>query len=261
MLKSDFGKVAENYARSRDDIPAILFESLQMRNVSFEGKRVADLACGTGALTRKLKLRKAEVVGVEPSQELLEEAKKINERKFLLVPYQLGTAENTQLPSNEFDMVTVMRAWHWFKRQESLTEIKRILKDKGRLIIADSGFVPEHEVVSTTFSIIKQYVSEIKPAGSKADSKQRMNGFPVEWFEEWSLNGFDLRDFYKLDYEVSFTNEQWVDRVASLSFIASLDLTKRNLLLDELSAVLNSQYSTHHIHIIPHICTIVILNR
>lgn len=260
MKKVDFGQVAESYARSRSDIPNSFFESLQFRNLSFEGKKVADIACGTGVLTRKLKYRKADVVGIDPSQELIAEARKINKLKYVDIPYELGTAEQTNLPSGEYDMVTVLRAWHWFNRQESIGEVKRILRNKGALIVADSGFVPSHEVVALTFDILQKHLkNSLKPAGSKADSKQRINGFPVEWFEEWTTSGFELRDFYKLDYEVQFTNEEWVDRVASLSYLAGESEDDRKMILNELLTKLSSRFHSSEHHTIAHACYICIL--
>ncbi|WP_312475899.1 class I SAM-dependent methyltransferase [Neobacillus sp.] len=75
MKQIDFAQVANSYARSREDIPVTLMDSLLLRNIFFAGKKVADIGAGTGALTRKIVMRKADVVGVDPSQALLEQAK------------------------------------------------------------------------------------------------------------------------------------------------------------------------------------------
>lgn len=262
MKGADFGKVAESYARSRNDIPHQLFESLQLRNIQFEGKKIADIGCGTGALTRKIKIRNGKVIGIDPSPVLISEAKVFSESEYLPIDYLLGTAEETGLDSSVYDIVTVMRAWHWFDREKTIQEIKRILKSKGKLLVIDSGFTGLSPIVVQTFSVMNKYILEgIKPAGSKANSKQRINGFPVEWFEEWRKYELELRDFYKMDYEVSFTNEEWVDRIASISWMTELEEEIRQISKFELLESLKVQFGHDAVHTIPHFCTVCILTK
>ena len=256
MKQVDFGQVANSYARSREDIPVTLMDSLKLRNIFFEGKKVADIGAGTGALTRKMAMRKADVVGIEPSQELLAQAKGLNQTKNFAIPYRQGTAETTGLDDSLVDIVTVMRAWHWFDRPKAIPEMKRILKAKGTFIVIDSGFLPDMAVVEKTFEVLARYVDDgLKPAGAKADSKQRINGFPVEWFEEWRQGGFELRDFYKLNYSVSFSKCEWIERVESISWLAGLDEAVRKRALEELFTSLPEKEP----YDIPHNCNVCIL--
>jgi ubiquinone/menaquinone biosynthesis C-methylase UbiE len=256
MRQIDFGQVAKSYARSREDIPVSLIDSLFLRGISFEGKKVADVGCGTGALTRKMAMRKADVVGVDPSKELLEQAKALNLLKNYSIPYVQGSAEDTGLAENQYDLVTVMRAWHWFNRPKSIQELKRIMKGKGTLIVIDSGFLSGSSLVEKTFEVLSKYVKGgLKPAGTKSESKQRINGFPVEWFNEWQANGFELSDFYKLTYTVNFTKKEWLDRVASISWLAGLEESVRKIALQELLESLPDQDSSS----IPHECSVCIL--
>ncbi|WP_066319553.1 class I SAM-dependent methyltransferase [Bacillus sp. FJAT-29814] len=256
MEKVDFGQVSNSYARAREDIPTSLMESLLIRNINFEGKKVADIGAGTGALTRKIAMRKGDVVGIEPSPELLERAKALNITKNYTIPYRQGTAESTGLEDFKFDIVTVMRAWHWFDREQAIDEIKRILKPKGTLLVIESGFLTEPTVVQKTFDMLSKYAAGgLKPAGSKVEAKRRINGFPVEWFEEWQSSGLELRDFYKLEYAVSFTKQAWVDRVESVSWLAGLEEPVRKQALKDLFQYLQDDEP----YVIPHDCNVCIL--
>lgn len=256
MKQIDFGQVANSYARSREDIPVTLMDSLQLRNIFFDRKKVADIGSGTGALTRKIAMRKADIVGIEPSVELLEQAKALNQKKNFVIPYRQGTAETSGLDDSKYDIVTVMRSWHWFDRSNAIQEMKRILKTKGTLIVIDSGFLTDSAIVEKTLEVLTEYVDGgLKPAGSKATSKQRINGFPVEWFEEWQCGGFELRDFYKLNYSVSFSKTEWVERVESISWLAGLDKPVRKQVLLKLVEVLPDQEP----YTIPHECNVCIL--
>jgi len=252
----DFGQVAKSYARAREDIPVSLMDSLYIRGISFDGKKVADIGCGTGAFTRKLAMRKAEIVGIDPSRDLLQQAKELNRLKNYQIPYVEGTAESTRLEDSEMDIVTVMRAWHWFDRPKTLEEINRILKPGGSLIIIDSGFLTQSTFVQETLEILSHYVEGgLKPAGAKAESKQRINGFPIEWFQEWRTAGFELRDFYKLTYQVSFTPNQWIERIESTSWLAGMNEATRTIVLQELTDHHQVQESVT----IPHECNVCIL--
>jgi ubiquinone/menaquinone biosynthesis C-methylase UbiE len=256
MEQIDFGQVAKSYAKAREDIPVSLMDSLYIRGIFFDGKKVADIGCGSGVLTRKMAMRKADVTGVDPSKELLQHAVALNKSKNYNIPYLQGTSENTGLNDSQFDMVTVMRAWHWFDREKAMAEMKRILKARGTLIVIDSGFLQGPAVVERTFEVLSKYVSGgLKPAGAKAHSHQRINGFPIEWFDEWQKNGFMLRDFYKLNYSVTFTKETWVERVESISWLAGLDAGVRKKALQDLTDILSDQDS----YVIPHDCNVCIL--
>lgn len=254
MEHIDFGQVAKSYAKAREDIPVSLMDTLLIRGINFDRKKVADIGCGTGALTRKMAMRKADVIGVDPSKELLEQAASLNVSKNFSIPYIQGTSENTGLPTSQFDLVTVMRAWHWFNREKAIQEIKRILKAKGTLIVIDSGFLAGPSVIAKTFEVLSKYVRLIPP-GSKGDSKQRINGFPVEWFDEWQKNGLELRDFYKLNYTVTYTKQTWIERIESLSWLAGLEEGVRVKALQKLTESLPDQED----FAIPHDCNVCIL--
>jgi ubiquinone/menaquinone biosynthesis C-methylase UbiE len=256
LKQADFGHDANSYARSREDIPVTLMDSLFIRNIIFDGKKVADIGSGTGALTRKMSMRRADVVGIEPAKELLELAIAFNRTKNFTIPYKQGTAENTGLEESKYDIVTVMRAWHLFDPATAIQEIKRILKANGNLLVIDSGFLSRTPIVEKTFKVLAKYVGGgLKSAGSKAESGPCINSFPIEWFDEWQKNGFELRDFYKLNYPVSFTKQEWVERVESISGLAEVDEAVRKQALQELVEGLPDQEP----FVILHDCNVGIL--
>ncbi|GLB61087.1 class I SAM-dependent methyltransferase [Cytobacillus sp. NCCP-133] len=246
-MVTNMGQAKKGLVPFKKQIPISFFESLNMRGISFEGKKVADIGARTGTLTRKLKLRNADVIGVELSEELLEEAKRFSKERFVQIPYVKGSAQNLDLEESRYDMVTVYQAWHLFKRERALKEIRRILKPKGKLIVADSRILRDGEPVETTIRALENFLGEnIWPSGM--ESRHEINGYPVEWFTEWRDNGFELRDFYKLDFKASFSNEKWLNQ-----FFAAKDLP--SALLKEF----DSQFGARAAHTIPYVCNVCIL--
>lgn len=258
----NFGNVATNYAQFRNDLPDELLESLKLRGIHFDKKKVVDLGAGTGVLTRALHEAGAHVIGVEPSAELIEEAKQIDEKSGFSIEYVQAFADATSLPEKRFDLITVLRAWHWFDRKKTLAEIRRILKEDGKLLVIDSGFLTKNNVVADSIAFIKERLPDgaIKPAGSKADSKQMINSFPVEWFKEWEDHEFALQETYKFDYTVTFSNEAWCGRLGSLSWMANCDPKHRKQILQDLYNLLETKYEGM-VHQIEHGCYIAILQK
>jgi len=261
-LQVDFGNVAKLYALYRNDLPGELLKTLKLRGVKLTGKKVVDLGAGTGVLSRALYKEGAEVIGIEPSKELIEEALKIDQSEGFHITYENTYSEDTFLPKQTFDYVMVLRAWHWFDSAKTLQEINRIIKENGKLIIMDSGFTAESDIVKDTLSLIRQYMpnQELKRSGSKSKSKQLINSFPVEWFKEWEENKFDLQETYKFYYHVVFSNKEWCGRVGSLSWLSHFSPNERKDILNELYKHLKQRYGEVQ-HNIQHGCYVTILNR
>lgn len=245
-MEVDFGKVAKSYAQSRNDLPAELVSSLHTRGVDFSKKRIVDLGSGTGVLTRLLHDQGAYVTGIEPSSELIAEAQRIDAEKGNEIEYSNQFSEATGLPDCSCDMAVALRAWHWFDRDASLREIKRILKTHGQLIVMDSGFMTNDPIVAESLDILKGQVPAgvIKPTGSKAQATQFINSFPVEWFEEWKQHGFDLLAIYNFQYSVSFTAAEWGERLRSLSWFVNLKEEERLSLTEKVSSALSTVHGT-----------------
>jgi ubiquinone/menaquinone biosynthesis C-methylase UbiE len=89
--------------------------------------RVLDLAAGTGKLTRQLVAVGAEVVAVEPGEQM----RAVLERLVPEARSLAGTAEAIPLPDASVDAVTVGQAFHWFRTREALSELHRVIRPGG----------------------------------------------------------------------------------------------------------------------------------
>ena len=124
-----FRAAADVYDRGRPEYPDEAVAWLADRLGIGPGRRVLDLAAGTGKLTRPLAATGAGVVAVEPLPEMLR----------LLVAAQPGveahegTAEAIPLPDADVDAATVGQAFHWFRMDAALAELHRVLRPGGGL--------------------------------------------------------------------------------------------------------------------------------
>jgi SAM-dependent methyltransferase len=129
-----FSSRVENYVRYRPGYPPEVLELLKNECGLTPDSVIADIASGTGILTRMLAENGNRVFGVEPNDEM----RRAGER--LLQSYSdftsiAGTAEATTLPDHSVDIVTAAQAAHWFDREKARREFVRILKPCGWLML------------------------------------------------------------------------------------------------------------------------------
>ncbi len=98
-----------------------------------------DVACGTGDLSFELQSKaKAKVIGTDFCHPMLAEAKKKDEAAGSQIPFVEGDAMNLSFADESFDAVTIafgLRNLSNFR--DGLTELRRILKPDGRLIVLE----------------------------------------------------------------------------------------------------------------------------
>ena len=118
-----FGEVAEDYDRLRPSPPDAAVDWL----LPDHAEAVADLAAGTGLLTRALVRRVPRVVALEP-----------DERMSAVLPANSPPArvvravgEQLPLAAAIVDGVFIQSAWHWLDPDRAIPEITRVLRPGG----------------------------------------------------------------------------------------------------------------------------------
>jgi ubiquinone/menaquinone biosynthesis C-methylase UbiE len=107
------------------------------------GAAVLDVGCGTGTLALDVQRRvgrAGRVVGIDPSAEQIARARAKAARSNLSADFQIGVIEHLPFPDQTFDVVFSTLMLHHLPaslKQHGLLEIARVLKEGGRLVIAD----------------------------------------------------------------------------------------------------------------------------
>jgi len=129
---------ADIYANSRPVPPQIVTKSILMYLPSLP-QSVVDLGSGTGLSAAIWKDTAQNVIGVEPNDDM----RKVAERNAAgNITYQKGVSNQTGLPANSADVVTISQAFHWMDIPSTLDEVFRILKPGGVLAIYDCDWPP-----------------------------------------------------------------------------------------------------------------------
>jgi SAM-dependent methyltransferase len=117
-----FARAAAAYERGRPGYPSAAVDFLAARLRLGPGRRVVDLAAGTGTLARSLPATGAEVIAVEPVAEMR-----------AALPARARAVDGTAEASA--DAVAVAQAFHWFDGDAALAEIHRVLRPGGALAL------------------------------------------------------------------------------------------------------------------------------
>jgi SAM-dependent methyltransferase len=146
-------KVAD-YAASRPDYPAALFDTLRAEGALPPASHVADIGAGTGLLTQGFLARGHRVTAVEPSAEMREACDALlgHHADYRSVA---GQAEATGLPDGSVDLITAAQAFHWFDIEPARREALRVLKAHGQVALVWNDRVfddPLHVALDEVFA-------------------------------------------------------------------------------------------------------------
>ena len=129
-----FGHMRAAYSAARRGYPSEAYDYL-LKSVGLESPRTLDVGCGTGISTRELQQHGFDVVGADKDAGMISAAREQSPR----IHYVVAPADSLPSDLGPFDLVTAFTAFHWFNDEESLTEIRRVLKDGGHFFAALKG--------------------------------------------------------------------------------------------------------------------------
>lgn len=130
-LGRGFDSVAALYDEVRPDYPAELYDAIDAAVGGLVGRRVIDLAAGTGIATRELARRGAHPVAIEPGEQMIATLKSRSPNTAAI----MATAERIPLCDDAAEVAVCATAWHWFDVAKALAELRRVLVPGGHLAL------------------------------------------------------------------------------------------------------------------------------
>jgi len=206
---SGFDSGAEAYERGRPSYPdeaiAHLVDVLHLG----PGRRVLDLAAGTGKMTRLLAPSGVDLVAVEPVPGM----RAAFHDAVPGVEILDGAAEAIPLPDASVDAVVVAQAFHWFDGEKALAEIDRVLRPGGGV------------------ALVWNRRDESVPWVAEMSRIIHWNQGTIPGYDGVKPPGFTL---WSCGYTQRLTRAGLLDRVASVSYIAVMGEQERASVLEEI---------------------------
>lgn len=212
---------ANRYARGRPGYPAEVSAWLCDTLHLGPGKSVVDLGAGTGKFTKRLIETGAHVTAIEPAAAMRAKLGEIAGIKVLD-----GNATALPLPDACVDAIVCAQAFHWFATREALAEMYRVLKPHGVLGLiwnAHDNTVPWVKALSDIASVYEGDVPRFRSGN---------------WRDVFPAPGFSpLREDEFTNVQTGPVEEVVVDRMLSISFMATLPQAEREMVAAKLRAV------------------------
>jgi ubiquinone/menaquinone biosynthesis C-methylase UbiE len=215
-----FDSVADVYERSR---PEYAPDALAWIARRLRLDRVLDLGAGTGKLTRRLMALGADVVAVEPGDEM----RAVLARAVPGVDVRAGSAEEIPLEDASVDAITVAQAFHWFRVNEALREMHRVLRPGGGFALLWNEWDEEDALMRA----LNEVVNTLRPQGTHG-------GRHYEALQESEL--FGPREEQSFHHADEVPAAVAVERVSSVSALAAAETADRERALAEVRKIVGA---------------------
>lgn len=179
LLYDRWVELAPLLCKNSDFVDAWTKESTDLIISAFsnlEGKRVLDIACGTGDPTLSLAIgvgENSEIVGLDFIPELIKELENRAKRKNLKnVSGKVGNSLNLPFKDETFDAICCRFGMQYLNdnlKIRQLQEAYRVLKKGGRIVIVDWGEEGHGEIKNVYLDVLKKYKSTEKVDKASTD--------------------------------------------------------------------------------------------
>ena len=166
---------------------------------------VGDLGCGTGLSTRLWGTAAAEVIGVEPSPDMIAYAQEHRVPK-QNIRFVNAFAHETGLAPECADLVTCSQSFHWMEPEETLQEVNRILKPGGIFATYDCDWPPVCDRrAEEAYNDLQRRIQELASA-----TKDYADSF-LRWEKSEHLSRIQESGFFGYTREIVFSNTEECD--------------------------------------------------
>ena len=179
-------------------LPKFLNCACGSKPVSYQRKKVVPLAegkvlevgIGSGLnLPFYDKAKIDEIWGLDPSEQLSEMAKQVADEESMEVKFISSGAEDIPLPDNYFDCVLVTYTMCTIPEvQRANQEIRRVLKDDGKMIFCEHGEAPDQN--------IRKWQNRINPLWGKMAGGCNINRKIPSLIQESGFDIIEMEEMY-----------------------------------------------------------------
>jgi ubiquinone/menaquinone biosynthesis C-methylase UbiE len=197
-MKDYFSSQSDNYAKYRPTYPAALYAYLY--SLVPENKLAWDCGTGNGQVARVLADHFEKIFATDISQSQLDHAPRVAK-----VQYSVQSAERTNFPANQFDLIVVAQAIHWFDFERFYQEARRTARKNALIAVIGYGKLLVSPEIDT---IINRFYEDIvgpywPPERKHLEEEYRTIPFP---FKELIVPPFAMRVEWSLDHLVEYLN-------------------------------------------------------
>jgi len=218
----DWGRTSTDYAKYRDIYPSEFYNKIIELGLCVKGQRVLDLGTGTGVLPRNLYKYGADFVGVDISDNQIEQARLLSNEAGMNIDYIVASAETFDFPDNSFDVVTACQCFQYFDIAIAVPRIYNVLKDNGHFCTLFMAWLPDEcDIAKHSEDLVLKYNPDWTGNGMK---RHAISGTP-----DWASGLFETSNIEMFDTDVSFTRKSWHGRIKACRGIGASSLSEKEI--------------------------------
>ena len=194
QAKAKYDTIGKTYNQTRTADPYLLERLYKHLNPHADGSYL-DIGCGSGNYTNQLYKKGVNIMGIDPSIEMLKKARQKNSQ----IDYRIGVAEDIDLPNHSIAGATAfLTIHHWQDLKEGFAEIGRVLTIGARFVIFHStpqqmeGYWLNHY-----FPVMMKNSSLLMPTLEKIAEAMTNAGLNIVNTENYFIKN-DLQDLFLL---------------------------------------------------------------
>ena len=202
----NWGKTSSDYSKFRDIYPNSMYQKLLNIGIGHKDQNILDLGTGTGVFPRAMYKYGAKFTGIDISEEQIKQAKMLSQEHNMDIFYKACSAESTELETNTFDIITSIQSFIYFNKGKIIPEIKRLLKNNGKLVIVWMVWLPkECKIAEETEKLVLKYNPKWTGAGCiRTDDNNILKFVPEALETEEEINYYE---------NLEFNYETWAGRI------------------------------------------------
>ena len=196
---------ADTYDEGRPKLPR---KAIEILKIYLDNKidTIVDIGCGTGLSTEVCTLFANNVIGVEPSIDMLNKAstKENDKMKFIQ-----GYGDKTGLEDECADIVICSQAFHWMEPESTIKEVYRILKKGGIFAVIDADYPP---VINKELEKLNSYLKKKTAILENCENKWVSN-------KTEHLNNIRKSGLFEYSREICFSHIEKYDQERFKKFL------------------------------------------
>jgi len=194
-----FTGFADIYEKARPIVPEYPVRII----CKYLGKKpntVVDLGCGTGLSTVVWRSAADNVIGIEPSEDMISVARKKSSDNIKFVQ---AFGDNTMLADNSADVVVCSQSFHWMEPIATLKEVNRILRTNGVFATIDCDWPPV-----TLWQAEKAYMTLYNKISEIEKNTPEINNTFVRYSKDCHLKNIQNSGYFRYARELLFSNTE-----------------------------------------------------
>jgi SAM-dependent methyltransferase len=236
---SNFGQVAELYARARPGYLLQVFDDLIALAGIPDGGSILEIGPGTGQATGPLARRGYTISAIEPDPPLAAEASR-RLQAFDNVALHVSRFEDWPLPEHGFDLVFAATAFHWLDREVRYVKSAQALLPGRALAIINT-----HHVAGGTqaFFVEVQSCYEAHMPGTPPGLRlSHSDDIPADTRDLAASGLFETPAVRRYEWLATYTTEQYIDVIGTYSNNLALTPENRRALDACITSLIGSRF-------------------